>query len=180
MTQSVVYFIQGEITKAIKIGRTYSVFRRLKTLQNDVSENLIILGIVSESDFSETLLHKRFSKENIRGEWFNPSIRLLSFIEKNSTMPAVPEAPAAPTTPTAPPQVVLPVGYRLLTVGSITNAVKGYRIKSGLTQEDLAEKSGVSRQFVCEFEKRGLRAPLGLVFRLIQALDIPIVIGQYK
>ena len=76
-----VYFIQGEVTKLIKIGYTNDVQKRLKALQQ--SEELTLLKQIDEVTRAyETELHQRFSQFCARGEWFRPKKELLDFIHK--------------------------------------------------------------------------------------------------
>ena len=76
-----VYFIQGEVTKLIKIGYTNNVQKRLKALQQ--SEELTLLKQIDEVTRAyETELHQRFSHLCARGEWFRPKKELLDFIHK--------------------------------------------------------------------------------------------------
>lgn len=76
-----VYFIQGEVTKLIKIGYTNNVQKRLKALQQ--SEELTLLKQIDEVPRAyETELHQRFSHLCARGEWFRPKKELLDFIHK--------------------------------------------------------------------------------------------------
>ena len=76
-----VYFIQGEVTKLIKIGYTNDVQKRLKALQQ--SEELTLLKQMDDVPRAyETVLHQRFSHLCARGEWFRPKKELLDFIHK--------------------------------------------------------------------------------------------------
>lgn len=48
----------------------------------------------------------------------------------------------------------------------ITNSIKTFREKQGLTQEQLAEAVGVSRQTIIAIEKGNYEPSLGLAFKL--------------
>jgi len=50
--------------------------------------------------------------------------------------------------------------------------IRDRRIKLGFEQRELAEKAGVSRQWIVEVEKGKPRAEIGLLLRTINALGI--------
>jgi len=83
-----VYFIQGTITKLIKIGRTDRVVRnpeklRFKELQAGSPDELVILACVPEwSKKEECVLHRGFAHLRVHGEWFRPEQELLDFLDK--------------------------------------------------------------------------------------------------
>lgn len=74
-----VYFIRQGGNGPIKIGQARDVERRRTELQQACHEQLIILA--KSRDYLELQLHHFYSDEWIRGEWFQPSPRLLAFIE---------------------------------------------------------------------------------------------------
>ena len=82
---SYVYFIQEGTTGKIKIGYSSNPHERLKSHQTSNSSTLRILGIIEGNIESEQLIHKRFEKFKVTGEWFEPVDSLLTFIE-NSKM----------------------------------------------------------------------------------------------
>ena len=55
-------------------------------------------------------------------------------------------------------------------------AVLGRRRELGLSQAQLAERIGVSRKWVSEFERGKATAELGLVLRLLESLDLQVAI----
>ncbi len=60
------------------------------------------------------------------------------------------------------------------TLTAFGKALRGARIQAGLTQERLADRSGVDRTYVSGAE-RGVRNPsLITIVRLCQGLEIPI------
>ena len=83
-----IYFIQGDTTKRIKIGRAASVDTRLRSLQTAFAESLEILGTMPGERPEEIKLHNKFAFARIRGEWFQPHESLLQFIAENATPPA--------------------------------------------------------------------------------------------
>jgi HTH-type transcriptional regulator/antitoxin HipB len=54
----------------------------------------------------------------------------------------------------------------------LATAVHARRRHLGLSQEELAARAGVSRQWVSAFERGRPRAELGLVIRLLHVLDL--------
>lgn len=54
--------------------------------------------------------------------------------------------------------------------------VRGRRKDLGLSQNALAKRAGVSRQWISEFESGKTTAELGLAFRLLDALDLSLSI----
>ena len=64
----------------------------------------------------------------------------------------------------------------MVTVQSIRAAVLGRRRELGLSQAQLAERIGVSRKWVSEFERGKTTAELGLVLRLLESLDLQVTI----
>jgi hypothetical protein len=71
----IVYFIQDAVTLAIKIGFCLKKpKKRLAALQTGNSNTLRLLGQVPGSVLHEKLLHVRFSRFRIQGEWFSNAI----------------------------------------------------------------------------------------------------------
>jgi HTH-type transcriptional regulator / antitoxin HipB len=62
------------------------------------------------------------------------------------------------------------------TVQGIRAAVLGRRRDLGLSQAQLAERVGVSRKWLSEFERGKSTAELGLVLRLLESLDLQVTI----
>lgn len=168
--KSYAYFAQAEKTGLVKIGRAVNVQSRLKSLQHGSPDKLKLLGVIPESNMSEEELHKEFSRDRSHGEWFQPSSQLLDFI-------------ADCTTPIPDYQkegFVLRAGTPLRTPGSIGDLIKGYRIRQRMTQQDLAEAVGTSRQWIVDVEKGKPRCELGLVLKVMSALNIPLDITEEK
>lgn len=80
--ESRVYFIQSGAAGAIKIGKAFSPGVRLAELQTACPSTLRLLGSIPGDVLDERELHARFSDDRVRGEWFAPSAKLLSFIEE--------------------------------------------------------------------------------------------------
>ena len=76
-----VYFIQAEQTKLIKIGYTNnhsSLQKRFNQLSTENADKLKLLATVEKG--VERAFHEEFGKERQHGEWFQPSERLVQFI----------------------------------------------------------------------------------------------------
>jgi HTH-type transcriptional regulator / antitoxin HipB len=67
---------------------------------------------------------------------------------------------------------------RIRTPVDLGALIRDRRTKLGLDQKSLAEKAGVSRQWIVEIEKGKPRAEIGLVLRTIAALGILLDAGD--
>ena len=81
-----VYFISNKRKNVVKIGVASNPDKRLKTFQTANHEELIILRRIrlknpTEAFNFESVLHKKFRKYHIRGEWFKLTSTVLDFIE---------------------------------------------------------------------------------------------------
>jgi hypothetical protein len=65
-----IYFLQNGRRKIIKIGYTRDHGGRVSSLQNANPDELKVLATIRGTRMAEAELHKRFSKFNVRGEWF--------------------------------------------------------------------------------------------------------------
>ena len=63
---------------------------------------------------------------------------------------------------------------RIRTPADLGALIRDRRIKLGLDQRSLAQKVGVSRQWIVEIEKGKPRAEIGLLLRTINVLGIPL------
>ena len=63
---------------------------------------------------------------------------------------------------------------RIRTPTDLGALIRDRRIKLGLDQQSLAQKVGVSRQWIVEVEKGKPRAEIGLLLRTIDALGIQL------
>jgi hypothetical protein len=73
------YFVQGETTRLIKIGRSVDPYARMKDLQKGSPDTLRMLAILDQDYEGE--LHLKFSQHRVRDEWFRPAPELLAFVE---------------------------------------------------------------------------------------------------
>jgi hypothetical protein len=76
------YFVQGEATRLIKIGRSADPYARLRELQKNSPDTLRMLCII-DRDY-EAELPSKFSQHRVRDEWFTPAQELLDFVEFGS------------------------------------------------------------------------------------------------
>jgi len=76
-----IYFIINSGTGNIKIGYTRdNPEKRLANLQTGCDAELRILNVVDGSTEKESMLHRKFDKNRIRGEWFKPSEEMFEYI----------------------------------------------------------------------------------------------------
>lgn len=67
---------------------------------------------------------------------------------------------------------------RIRTSVDLGALIRDRRIALGLDQKTLAEKVGVSRQWIVEIEKGKPRAEIALVLRTIDVLGIPLTASE--
>ncbi len=86
-----IYFIQGRLTKLIKIGKAIDCEKRLIVLQGASPDKLDIIKQIYASDEAESFLHRCFKHLRSHGEWFNPAPDLLQFIENLPLKATIPQ-----------------------------------------------------------------------------------------
>lgn len=85
-----IYIIQAQITKAIRIGHcTMSIEKKMKELQKECPESLILLHELEGTQDTKVILHYRFASSHMHDEWFKYSDELAKFISD----PKMPEVP---------------------------------------------------------------------------------------
>jgi hypothetical protein len=100
-----VYFIQaGAPDRPIKIGFTQRILYRMRQIQTDAADQLVVLLTVSGDHEDEAVLHERFAHLNVRREWFRPGLELLTYIHDETLKTPTPielrsPAPVVPMTP---------------------------------------------------------------------------------
>ena len=120
-----IYFIQNTETKHIKIGYSDNIRSRLSDLQTSSPHELSILTICEGGIEVEKELHDKFNNYYVRGEWFNPSEELISYINE------------------FPPYVNKTyIGLRKL------------RRDKKMTMEDVGKIVGISKQGISDLEDR--------------------------
>lgn len=82
VTGLTIYFIES--SGHVKIGKTTGqVERRLQTLSTSHWRELRLLATIENAPGNlETVLHSRFAKHRVRGEWFQAAPELLAYIEQ--------------------------------------------------------------------------------------------------
>jgi len=81
-----IYFIQNERTKSIKIGVSNNPEKRIKGLQTSNEDKLNILCIMNGGYLEEKRLHKRFSEYRVSGEWFSYNNEILEYLDKSENI----------------------------------------------------------------------------------------------
>ena len=66
----------------------------------------------------------------------------------------------------------------IVSVNDLAASIRQARKKLGWTQAELAERSGVSRDWIIGLEKGKPSLELGLVLRTLKALDLRLSIGR--
>ncbi|WP_347271021.1 integrase arm-type DNA-binding domain-containing protein [Rhizorhabdus histidinilytica] len=85
--EATVYFVRA-CTGLIKIGVTKDVRRRLAQIQLGFAEPITLLGTIAGGYATEGMLHRMFAESAVGGEWFEPSPRMLEFIDENCELPS--------------------------------------------------------------------------------------------
>jgi len=67
---------------------------------------------------------------------------------------------------------------RLRSIRDVAAAVRGRRQDLGLSQAELAQRAGVSRKWVYEFEGGKSTAELGLVLRVLEELELGLELDE--
>ena len=78
-----IYFIEEGLDGKIKIGYSTNPSERLKTLQTSNPRTLRLLITIEGNEQDEKILHTKFSKYRLQGEWFEPNEEILIFIEES-------------------------------------------------------------------------------------------------
>jgi hypothetical protein len=84
-----IYFIQGERGGPIKIGYTTDVMNRLKTLQTGYPYPLKLLLAIHGSLEKERNIQKEFINIKLQGEWFEPSEKLINYMDGIKSNPRI-------------------------------------------------------------------------------------------
>jgi HTH-type transcriptional regulator / antitoxin HipB len=61
---------------------------------------------------------------------------------------------------------------RVYSIADVAATIRGRRQDLGLTQAALAERTGISRKWIYQFESGKPTAELGLVLRVLEALGL--------
>lgn len=86
MSESIIYFIERQSDKAIKIGTTKNLQQRMIELRGQHG-GLSLLGIIDGGRIREKLLHWIFNGNRVDGEFFMPDDELMAIIRSETRMP---------------------------------------------------------------------------------------------
>jgi len=75
-----IYMILAPEVDRVKIGISAKVEQRLNNLQTSHSQDLCLVMMLDKPDKYERVLHKRFAKYRVRGEWFQMCPEIAEFI----------------------------------------------------------------------------------------------------
>lgn len=64
---------------------------------------------------------------------------------------------------------------RISTLFQLRNLVRGTRMEQGLSQQALAERAGVSRKWISEFERGNPNAQVALVLAVLDTLRVCLI-----
>lgn len=78
--EPVIYFAHDEASKAVKIGTTTNLDKRIYSLRTSCPRWLVCLGTVPGGVDEERKLHRLFAPARLRGEWFHADEVLLKTI----------------------------------------------------------------------------------------------------
>src|SRR5450432_614957 len=67
---------------------------------------------------------------------------------------------------------------RVESMSDIASAVRGRRLDLGLSQSELARRSGISRKWISEFEAEKPRAEFALVLRVLTTLGLSMGLDE--
>ena len=77
-----IYFMQHSYSKKIKIGKTEYIASRYDTINRHNAGDIELLLTVDGYTKEETALHRKFAEYRITGEWFEPTQKILDYIEE--------------------------------------------------------------------------------------------------
>lgn len=66
----------------------------------------------------------------------------------------------------------------ITTLRQLATIIRSERTRAGLSQAQLAERAGVSRWWISQFESGKARAELGLMLNVLDALDLVLDISR--
>lgn len=77
-----IYFLRAGTSGPIKIGTSVNVDSRIATLQTGCPDELRLIARIRGGSGVERMLHQKFDRDRIRGEWFKPSSELVELIKE--------------------------------------------------------------------------------------------------
>ncbi len=78
--RAIVYFVERDTDRAIKIGWTSDIARRLLEFRTKQKTDVLLLAAIPGDKPLEQRLQARFAADHIEREWFRPSAELTDFI----------------------------------------------------------------------------------------------------
>ncbi len=66
---------------------------------------------------------------------------------------------------------------KIRAIRDVANAIRGRRLDLGLSQAELARRTGVSRKWIYEFEAGKSTAEIGIVIRVVEELGLGLNIN---
>lgn len=75
-----IYFIQNQTSRAIKIGFSSNPVARLAQLQTGCADRLEMLGCIAGDVHRERSLHARLARHRLGGEWFLGNEEVVRFV----------------------------------------------------------------------------------------------------
>lgn len=84
-----IYFVKAKGEKAVKIGYSKAPFNRVKDLNTGSFVDLEVYYIMLGNTAIEALLHKRWEDDNLRGEWFDFTNEIETYIVQLSNHTAM-------------------------------------------------------------------------------------------
>ncbi len=67
---------------------------------------------------------------------------------------------------------------KVRSIADVAAAVRGRRLDRGLSQSELAKRSGISRKWISEFEAGKTTAEVALVIRVLEALGLSLDLSE--
>lgn len=108
---SVIYFVERESDRAVKIGVTKNLYTRLGELRRQHGR-IKLLGIIKGGLVREKILHWVFEGARLDGEFFAPDDELLGLIGKYAAVPEKKKGAAADDSPTGKYRYYYKVGIK--------------------------------------------------------------------
>lgn len=98
-----IYFARAGDDGPIKIGKSKNPIGRLAGLRTASAASVQLMAVMAGDEDEEEHIHKRFAADRLRGEWFRPSVELLSFISELEPCDCVRRKTVSEKRPPPPP-----------------------------------------------------------------------------
>lgn len=155
--KSVVYFLRGEDTGAIKIGFSKSLSTRMSNIATSSSERVTLLGSLPGDELLEKSLHNEFISDRIRREWFRPSDALMARISALIDVNSVPEL----GTVLPPVEIDEPFTKQALKwLIAIENGQSSRGVNRNITRKRIAKRLNCSITAIENFRSGRKRTPI--------------------